>query len=189
MIHRISALLMASTLLLGGCSSLISATRDEPIKEDKTTRTLGTYVDDQLIETMTLVNFNKATEAVKNSNISVTSFNGIVLLVGEVPNEYAKKEAEQITAQLRKVRKVHNELQISGGASSLSQTSDIWLTLKSKTQLLVDENVVGGRIKVVTDKGTVYLMGLVTPQEADDAVGVVSNISGVERIVKIFEYI
>jgi len=189
MSSKLTTLLLASCLTISGCSSLISAVRDEPLKEDKTTRTLGTYVDDQLIETMTLVNLNKASEAVKTANISVTSFNGIVLLVGEVPNEYAKQETEQIVTQLRKVRKVHNELQISGGASGLSQTSDIWLTLKSKTQLLVDENVVGGRIKVVTDKGTVYLMGLVTPQEADDAVGVVSGVSGVERIVKIFEYI
>ncbi len=181
--------LLAATLALGGCANMVSVSREQPIREDHSSRTVGTFIDDELIETTALVNFNKGSEAVKTANIGVTSFNGIVLLTGEVPNTYAKQEAEDIVRQLRKVRKIHNELKISGGASALSFTRDVWLTLKSKSQLIVDENVAGGRVKVVTDKGTVYLMGLVSKAQADKAVKVVSGIGGVERIVKIFEYI
>ena len=80
-------------------------------------------------------------------------------------------------------------MNISGSSSTLKGANDVWLTLKTKSQLLVDEGVPGHRIKVVTENGTVYLMGLVTQSEADAAVNIVSGLGGVEKIVKIFEYI
>ena len=92
-------------------------------------------------------------------------------------------------SNIRKVRKIHNEIQISGISSALARTNDTWITTKVKAQLLTNESINGSRIKVVTDSSTVYLMGLVSTQEADTAVNITRNISGVEKIVKVFEYV
>ncbi|SIT09300.1 BON domain-containing protein [Neptunomonas antarctica] len=183
----ITAACMLGTL--AGCSNLISASREEPIREDQGSRTIGAYVEDEVIENKTLVNLNKGSETVKNSHISVTSYNGILLLTGQVPNESAKQEAEQITMQTRKVRKIHNELEISGPTSSIVRGNDAYLTSRIKLQLLTDETVEGSRIKVVTENSSTYLMGLVTEKEADRAVNIIRTIPGVQRIVKVFEYI
>lgn len=183
----ITALICA--LPLTGCSNLISAGREEPIQEDYGSRTVGSYVDDEVIETKANVNLLEVREQLQGASVGVTSFNGIVLLTGQAPSEEVHSFAEQVVASVRKVRRVHNEMNISGSSSTLKGANDVWLTLKTKSQLLVDEGVPGHRIKVVTENSTVYLMGLVTQSEADAAVNIVSGLGGVEKIVKIFEYI
>lgn len=177
------------SLLISGCSDLISAGREQPIQEDPGNRTVGSYIDDEVVETLSMVNLNKGSELMKASNISVTSYNGIVLLTGQAPSEEARIEAEQIVSQVRKVRKIHNEIKISGISSALARTNDTWVTTKVKAELLTKETIDGSRVKVVTDGGVVYLMGLVSPHEAETAIEIVRNISGVEKIVKVFEYV
>ncbi|WP_372741561.1 BON domain-containing protein [Neptunomonas sp.] len=174
---------------LSGCSNLISATREEPIRDDQGSRTLGAYIEDEVIENKTLVNINKGSAVVKDSHISATSYNGILLLTGQVPNESAKQEAEQIAMQTRKVRKIHNELEISGPTSSIVRANDAYLTSRIKLQLIADKTIDGTRIKVVTENSSTYLMGLVTEKEANRAVNIIRTIPGVQRIVKVFEYI
>jgi osmotically-inducible protein OsmY len=181
--------LLIGSLMLSGCANLISAGREEPIQEDHGNRTVGSYVDDELIETKAQVNLLEARNALQGASIGVTSFNGLVLLTGQAPSEEVRQTAEQIVSQVRKVRRIHNEVSISGTTSALATANDAWITSKAKAQLLINEAVPGHRIKVVTEAGTVYLMGLVTQSEADAAVAVVSNLGGVQRIVKIFEYI
>ncbi|PIE25422.1 MAG: phospholipid-binding protein [Neptuniibacter caesariensis] len=183
----IAGLIMS--VVISGCSDVISAGRKQPIQEDPGQRTVGSYIDDEVIETLSLVNLNKGSELMKASNISVTSYNGVVLLTGQAPNEAARHEAEQIVSQVRKVRKIHNEIKISGISSAIARTNDTWLTTKVKSELLLNNTVDGTRIKVVTDSSTVYLMGLVSQQEAARAIEVVRNIAGVEKIVKVFEYV
>ena len=192
MINTKSLLLITGisfSVLLSGCSDVISAGRQEPIKEDPGHRTVGSYIDDEVVETLSMVNLAKGSEQMEASNVSVTSYNGVVLLTGQAPSEAARSEAEQIVSQVRKVRKIHNEIKISGVSSAIARTNDTWLTTKVKAQLLTDESVDGARIKVVTDSSTVYLMGLVNTQEADTAVSIVRGIPGVEKIVKVFEYV
>jgi len=192
MINTKSLLLITGisfSVLLTGCSDVISAGRQDPIKEDPGHRTVGSYIDDEVVETLAMVNLAKGSEQMKASNVSVTSYNGVVLLTGQAPSESARSEAEQIVSQVRKVRKIHNEIKISGISSAIARTNDTWLTTKVKAQLLTDESVDGARIKVVTDSSTVYLMGLVNTQEADTAVSIVRGIPGVEKIVKVFEYV
>jgi osmotically-inducible protein OsmY len=192
MINSKTLLLITSlglSLAISGCSDLISAGHEQPIQEDPGNRTYGSYIDDEVVETLSMVNLNKGSENMGASNISVTSFNGIVLLTGQAPNEMARQEAEQIVSQVRKVKKIHNEIKISGISSTLARTNDTWLTTKVKAELLTNEAVEGSRIKVVTDSSTVYLMGLVSPQESDIAINIVRGIPGVEKIVKVFEYV
>ena len=190
-VNRLS--LMALTLCLGisGCSSVITASRDTPIEDDRGTRTFGSKIDDSLIKTKVEVNVAKAATDLSNgaSRIGVTSFNGVVLLVGQTPREDLKAQAEQAASTVQRVKKVHNELQVMEPITLLAISNDSLLTTKIKAQMLTDSNIPGSRIKVITENGIVYLMGLVTQQEANLASNAVQGVSGVQKIVKVFEYI
>lgn len=189
-INRLSLLALTLCLGLSGCSSVLTATRDEPINDDRGTRTLGSKIDDSLIDTKVAVNVAKADPGLENgSHIVVTSYNGIVLLAGQTPREDLKAKAEQAAAAVQRVKKVNNELQVIEPSSLAARTSDNWLTTKIKTQMLADNNIPGSRIKVVTENGIVYLLGLVTRDEANRATNLVQGVSGVQKIVKLFEYI
>lgn len=184
--------LMALTLCLsiGGCTSVLTASREKPIEDDRGTRTIGSKIDDSLIETKVGVNVAKASPDLdKGSHIVVSSYNGVVLLAGQTPRAELKSLAEQAAGQVQRVKKVHNELQVMQPSSILARNNDAWLTTKIKAQMLADANVPGSRIKVITENGIVYLLGLLTQQEATRATSVVQNVSGVQKIVKLFEYI
>ncbi|MGF6394153.1 BON domain-containing protein [Pseudomonas plecoglossicida] len=184
--------LMALTLCLSvtGCGSVLTSTRNSPIEDDRGTRTIGSKIDDSLIETKAEVNIAKANPDLdKSSHIVVSSFNGIVLLAGQTPRADLKSLAEQTASQVQRVKKVHNELQVMPPSSILARNNDAWLTTKIKTQMLTDNSVPSSRIKVITENGIVYMLGLVTQQEANSATAVVQSVSGVQKIVKLFEYI
>lgn len=184
--------LLALTLCLGisGCTSVVNASRESPIQDDRGTRTFGSKIDDSLIETKVGVNVAKANPDLDTqSHIVVTSFNGVVLLAGQTPRADLKAQAEQAAAAVQRVKTVHNELQIMQPSSLLARNNDAWLTTKIKTQMLTDASIPGSRIKVVTENGIVYLLGLLTKQEAAQATNLVQGVSGVQKIVKLFEYI
>ncbi|WP_444910290.1 BON domain-containing protein [Microbulbifer sp. TRSA005] len=180
---------LAATALLGGCSTVMEATHDGPIQQDPGKRSLGTYIDDERIETIVTVNINKAHPDLKTSNIDVTSFNGVVLLTGQVPDQKLRLLAGRTASQVQNVRQVYNETQVRGKVTFLASTSDTWLTTKVKTNLLAHKEIDGARIKVVTENGVVYLMGLLTPAEAERAADLTRSIGGVQKVVKAVEYI
>jgi osmotically-inducible protein OsmY len=188
--NRLSLLALTLCLSISGCSSFLTATRDKPIEDDRGTRTFGSKIDDSLIETKVAVNVAKANPDLdEGSHIIVTSFNGIVLLAGQTPRAELKSLAEQAAGSVQRVKKVNNELQVMPPSSILARNNDAWLTTKIKTQMLTDNTIPGSRIKVVTENGIVYLLGLVTQQEATRATNLVQGVSGVQKIVKLFEYI
>lgn len=189
-LNRLSLLTLTLCLSISGCSSFLTATRDKPIEDDRGTRTFGSKIDDSLIETKVAVNVAKANPDLdEGSHIIVTSFNGIVLLAGQTPRAELKSLAEQAAGSVQRVKKVNNELQVMPPSSILARNNDAWLTTKIKTQMLTDNTIPGSRIKVVTENGIVYLLGLVTQQEATRATNLVQGVSGVQKIVKLFEYI
>ncbi|MBA1202472.1 BON domain-containing protein [Pseudomonas capeferrum] len=184
--------LMALTLCLSitGCSSVLTSARDNSIEDDRGTRTIGSKIDDSLIETKVSVNISKANADLdKSSHIVVSSYNGIVLLAGQTPRAELKSLAEQTASKVQRVKKVHNELQVMQPSPLLARNNDAWLTTKIKSQMLTDANVPGSRIKVITENGIVYLLGLLTQEEANRATSLVQGVSGVQKIVKLFEYI
>ncbi|WP_397451446.1 BON domain-containing protein [Pseudomonas sp. NA-150] len=188
--NRLSLLALTLCLGLSGCSSVLTATRDTPIEDDRGTRTFGSKIDDSLIETKVAVNVAKANPDLdEGSHIIVTSFNGVVLLAGQTPRPELKSMAEQAAGTVQRVKKVNNELQVMPPSSILARNNDAWLTTKIKTQMLTDNTIPGSRIKVVTENGIVYMLGLVTQQEASRATNLVQGVSGVQKIVKLFEYI
>ncbi|MCD8512118.1 MAG: BON domain-containing protein [Nitrincola sp.] len=186
---KLSLLLLLTVFTITGCSTIVSSTRETPIEENEGRRTIGNFIEDNSIEFKAKVNINKGSPALSQSNVSVNAFNGQVLLTGQVPDQRTKDEASQVVSTLREVRKIHNELEIAGPTSLMIRANDTYLGGRVKAQLLADNRTHGMRIKVVTENGTVYLMGLVTRQEGEVAVEVVRNIVGVNRIVKVFEYI
>jgi osmotically-inducible protein OsmY len=188
--NRLALVALTLALSVTGCSSVLTAARDKPIDDDRGTRTLGSKIDDSLIETKVSVNIAKANiDLDKNSHVVVTSYNGVVLLAGQTPRADLKTLAEQAASEVQRVKKVHNEIQVLASSSLLARNNDAWLTTKIKTQMLTDSAIPGSRIKVVTENGIVYLLGLLTQAEATRATNLVQGVSGVQKIVKLFEYI
>ena len=180
---------LAITTALAGCTTVLEATHDGPIEPDPGERSFGTYLDDGKIDRVTTVNINKADPELKASNINVNVFNGVVLLTGQVPNNDLRLLAGRTSRQVPNVRQVYNEIQVRGNVSFLASSSDTWLTTKVKSNLLANSQIDGGRIKVITENGVVYLMGLLTHAEAERAAGVTRSIGGVQKVVKAVEYI
>ncbi|MCG4451942.1 BON domain-containing protein [Pseudomonas sp. MMS21-TM103] len=162
------------SLLLAGCGS----------------RSIGNKIDDQFIAPQVSANISRAHADLTEptSHIVVTSYNGVVLLAGQTPRSELKSTAEQVARRVQNVTKVHNELQVLQPTSLLARSNDTLLTTKIKAQMVTDATVPGSRIKVITENGIVYLLGLVSRQEASRATSLVQGTSGVQKIVKLFQY-
>lgn len=188
---HLTAAVLATTLLTGCIPLLVGGTAvGVSVAHDR--RTTGTVVDDQTIELKLYDALNQ--QLPPGNHINTTSYNGAVLLTGEVVSEAVRQQAEQIARNLGepRVREVYNELAV-GPPSSLSvQSNDALITSKVKTALVQITNIPGfdpSRVKVVTDRGVVHLMGLVKRQEADAAADKASQVGGVNQVVTLFEYI
>ena len=150
-------------------------------------RSTGTFIDDEIIEFKVLDAISKQADLWEQSHLNATSFNNIVLLTGETPSDAFKTRIAQAAASVPKVRSVHDEVAIAAPSSVLARSSDTWVTSKVKTALLTEMELGGTRVKVVTEKGTVYLMGLLNNEEADQATDLARRVGGVERVVRLFE--
>ncbi len=181
--------IVLTAVLITGCTSAIHAVTKEPMQPDPSTTTIGTDVDDWQMATLIGVNIKKADPQLERSHINVHTHNRIVLLTGEVPSAELRTLAGDTARRYRDVRQVYNELAIQGSTSFLARTSDSWITTKLKSMLLANRDVKGTRVKVVTENGVVYLMGLVTRREADTISNIASNTRGVHKVVRVFEYI
>ncbi len=151
-------------------------------------RTTGTIVEDHAIEYRVTRAMQDNPELKEESRIKAVSYNTNVLLIGQVPNEQRSAEIEEVVANLEKVNNVYNELEVGEKKALYSGPSDSWITTKAKAQAFSGTDVDPLRIKVITENGTVYLMGIVTREEADIATENVRKISGVQRVVRAFEY-
>lgn len=146
-----------------------------------------TEQDKQIIERIEY-KLNSSAAISNNTHIVVTSFYNIVLLAGTTPDQALKDEVYSITKTVPGIRKIYNELEISGSAPPFSSVSDSVIATKIKTQLIADEALNSSQIQVVTVNGNVYLMGKVTQRQADIATNIVQHVSGVQKVVKAFEY-
>jgi osmotically-inducible protein OsmY len=124
----------------------------------------------------------------ENSHIEVTCFNQIVLLTGEAATAQARQEAEDIVRSVPEIKRIYNQITIKRPVSSIIRASDSWITTKVKTEMLATKGLKSGTIKVVTENGTVYLMGTVNREQAETAVDIARQVQGVQRVMKIFQY-
>lgn len=183
----IGLLIVAALPLLGGCvvAALGGATAGGLlVSEDR--RTIGTMTEDQGIELRTS---SRLDDKLRSSHINVTSYNRLALLSGEVPNAGARDEAERIARGVDNVRGVFNELQVSGNSSLTVRSNDSYLTSKVKARFLDGQKFSPLHVKVVTENSVVFLMGLVRRAEADAATEVARTTGGVQKVVRLFEYL
>jgi osmotically-inducible protein OsmY len=183
---RLAALLLLiPVVLLTGCPAVLFGGGVAAIGAIEDRRTSGTMFDDDGIETQ--VRRALRERYGDNTHVNVTSFNRSVLLTGEVPDEARRAEIEKIAQGIANVRGVTNDLQIGVPSSLGARTNDSLITTKVKGRLLDSNKVNPLHVKVVTEAGVVYLMGIVTEQEATDAVDVARTTGGVIKVVRIFE--
>jgi osmotically-inducible protein OsmY len=179
---------LAALTVLQGCEAVVvgaAVGAGAVMAADR--RTTGIYVEDQNIE---LKATNRINERFRDQvNVSATSFNRIVLLTGEAPTEMLKEEIGKMARDVDNVRDIVNDIQIAGPSSYGSRSNDSYITSKVKARLVDAKVVQANYVKVVTENGVVYLMGILTHKEADEAVEIASTTSGVRKVVKVFEYL
>jgi osmotically-inducible protein OsmY len=165
-------------MMVGGAVMGAVATADR--------RTLGAQTEDKSITVKAELRVPKI--AGPDAHVNIASFNRKVLLTGEVRDEAAKATVEREVRSIEGVQSLANELEVSGPSSYTARSSDALITTKVKASLVDMKTISAGSFKVVTERGTVYLMGRVTEREGQVAADVTRGVSGVQKVVKIFEY-
>ncbi|HZQ61122.1 MAG TPA: BON domain-containing protein [Casimicrobiaceae bacterium] len=166
-------------LVLGGAvagGALVAADR----------RSAGAQLDDEAIE-LKIANNVRANHP--SAHVNVTSYNGVVLLTGEVPDQAARDGVANIARSTDRVRSVQNDLVVGPPSSLGDRSNDTLITSKVKARFVEANEFPANNVKVVTERGVVYLMGIVSRQEADAAARLAANTSGVVRVVRLFEYV
>jgi osmotically-inducible protein OsmY len=181
----VGALAIASLASLQGCIALVGAGAVAGGLSLNDRRTGGTQIEDQAIE---LKSGGRLREAIgEKGHINVTSYNRIVLLSGEVPSDADKAAAEKAVAGIEGVSNVVNELEVGANSTISTRSSDTVITTRVKSALIDAKDVQSSAIKVVTDRGNVYLMGRVTEREATRAAEIARAQPSVLKVVRVFE--
>ncbi|MDP5150554.1 BON domain-containing protein [Rheinheimera baltica] len=182
-------LLCACTLLalLQGCAAAVVAGGATAMTAANDRRTLGAQIDDKnvVLKAQRALADNPTTA--EGSNINVTSYNGVILLTGQTTSEQTRQQAQVVLSGIDGVRDVQNQIRLGNNTAMTTRTRDGWISTKVKSQLLADEQVSGLNIKVVTENAEVFLLGIVTAQEAAKAVDIARHVDGVSRVIKAFE--
>lgn len=182
----------AVSVTLSGCGAVIVGGTATAAGVVHDRRTAGTVVEDQAIELKAHEALDSEPQRLAGAHVNVTSYNNIVLLSGEVPDPQTRQWVEERVRQVEKVRQVHNELVVAPSSSLASRSNDSWITTKVKTSLIQISGLPDfdpTRVKVVTERGSVYLMGLVSQAEGEAAASVARQVSGVQQVVTLFEYL
>lgn len=180
--------LFSFVILLQGCAAVAVTGFATGASVASDTRTTGTVIEDQAIELKAKQTFYFDKEFNAKTHINVTSYNTIVLLTGEAPTERLRNQASELVSGIEKVSHIHNEITLAAPSSLMSRSSDSLITSKVKTRLLTDKTVPGINIKVVTEKGVVFLMGLLDRATAERATEITRQTGGVQKVVKLFQY-
>ncbi|WP_246210677.1 BON domain-containing protein [Vogesella oryzae] len=184
--QRVTALLLATVAAanLSACFPLVAGGVAGGALVATDRRTSGAYVEDQGIEL-------KAAQVLRErfaaANVSVTSYNRAVLLTGEVADDAQRSAVELQLRGMPNVRRVYNHLVVAPNATLPQRNGDIWLTTKVRTRLLEGNGYPPNAVKVVSERGVVYLLGLLTPAEGEAAAQVAATTSGVQQVVTLFE--
>jgi osmotically-inducible protein OsmY len=201
--HGLLALLIATNLLYGCAPVVIGGAAAGTAVVATSRRSAGTLVDDEVIETKARLALRDNKELYSKVHVELTSYDGVVLLTGEAPTAEMRAKVEDIVRNVPELQnlvkqtpgggsRIHNEMIVAEPSSLTTRANDSLITAKVKTEILTITDIEGfngTRVKVVTDNGTVYLMGLVTHREADAVTEKARQVGGVQRVVKLFEYL
>ena len=185
------ALILISTLL-SGCAAVVvgGAATGVGVSVVHDRRTAGTVIDDQGIEFQVLKVLYGIEEVRVNTHINATSYNRVLLITGEAPTEALRERIINRLRQIPNIKKIQNQIIIAAPSALVSRSSDSLITSNVKISLLKLNAIQGfdpTRVKVVTENGIVYLLGLLKPNEVQPVIDLVSRVSGVQRVVKLFE--
>jgi osmotically-inducible protein OsmY len=182
-----TALAIAATqTLVSGCVALAvgAAAGTALVVADR--RSAGAQLDDETIELR--IQTDVSQRHGDRVHINATSYNGIVLLTGEVPDATVQQDIANLAKSVPRVRAVHNETVVAPPSSFTDRSNDSFTTTKVKSRLVEANQVPANLVKVVTERNVVYLMGILSRQEADAAANLAATTSGVARVVRVFEY-
>ncbi|MFO7551548.1 MAG: BON domain-containing protein [Haliea sp.] len=180
-------IILLGSVFASGCGSMLASVEANPIEDDPSRRTMAQRLEDESIEIKAVVNIHAADTGYDEAHIIAVSYNGFVLLAGQVDSEHLKTLAAAEVRKIHGVRRIYNELEVSPATGAMTRTRDAWITTKIKSWLLANVDTPGVRTKVVTENGVVYLMGLVSQAEARRIADVAASVTGVRRVVQLFE--
>lgn len=185
--RRTLILLAALVPALSGCFGAVAVGTGVGVLAFADRRSTETQVTDEGIE---LRSGSRISEKYgSNTHVNVTSYNRTVLLTGEVPDAAAKANIEKLVSEVQNVKAISNELQVAGASTLTARSNDTYITSKVKARFVDANKFAANHVKVVTEAGVVYLMGLVTQAEAAAAVDVARTTGGVQKVVRVFEII
>ena len=186
---RTALVLAAATLStqLSGCFPVLVGAVGMGAYATTDRRSFGAQADDKVIASRVASRIEDALS--DRAHVNVNTFNRKVLLTGEVPDEASRQKAEQIARSTENVQSVVADLEIGGMTPATARNNDAFITGKVKAELVSRKDIFANAYKVVTEKSIVYLMGRVTRQEGDRAAEIARSISGVAKVVKVFDYI
>jgi len=189
-----SALIVCAVGLTGvglaGCATIaVTAAAVTALDIAYDRRTTGEYIDDATMELTVRQRLVRDPNIRGRAHVSATAMNGVLLLTGETPDEATRDLVLAHTKNLAELRQVLDEMSIAGKSALGSRLNDSWITSKVKTRMYRETGLDANRVKVVTEYGQVYLMGLVTKDEGHRAAESARTVGGVQRVVKVFEYL
>jgi osmotically-inducible protein OsmY len=186
---KLSIALLFTITLLGGCVPVAfvagAAAGGAVIYDNRGTKTI-LQDDSTAYKAQGRINSDAALN--QQTHIAVTVFNHIMLLVGQAATADLRQHAYDLVSNLPNIKRIYNQITVEAPTSLAIRSNDAWITTKVKTKLLAEKGLHSSQIKVLTEKGTVYLMGLVTRSQGALAALVTSKVSGVQKVVTLFEY-
>ncbi|SNC59039.1 division/outer membrane stress-associated lipid-binding lipoprotein [Sodalis endosymbiont of Henestaris halophilus] len=188
-VHKSLILLCVAMILQGCVGAVIVGTAAVATKTATDPRTIGTQVDDCALEARVSNALAKDQQLKKEAHIVNTVYQGKILLTGQAPTHELAERAKQIAMLVNGATEVYNEIR-QGQLVSLRRTSmDIWITAKTRSQLLANAKVKSSNVKVTTENGEVFLLGMVNTAEGKAAAEVASKVNGVKRVITAFTYL
>lgn len=182
--------MLSACLMLQGCIGAVAVGSAAVATKSATDpRTVGTQVDDGTLEVRVSNALGKDTQLSKEARVSVTAYQGKVLLTGQTNNMELASRAKQIAMGVEGTTEVYNEIRKGAPISLGTASMDTWLTTKVRSQLLASDTVKSSNVKVTTENSEVFLLGLVTRREGTSAAEIVSKVSGVKHVTTAFGYL
>ena len=183
------AIVLSTTFFLQGCIIAALGGGAAAAKVGTDPRTAGTQVDDETLEFKVENAVEKDAQIKTEGRVNAVSYNGRVLLIGQVPNSGVKDTAADLAKGVEGVNDIYNELTVGPKISFAQISKDSWITTQVKSKMLVDGRVKATDVKVISENGEVFLLGTVTHAQADAAADIASKISGVQKVIKVFKYL
>lgn len=181
---------LSSALLLQGCiAGVVVGSAAVATKTATDPRSVGTQVDDGTLEARVESALSKDQQLKKDARVVATAYQGKVLLTGQSPNADLTARAKRIAMGVEGTTEVYNEIRQGTPVSLSTASSDTWITTKVRSQLLTSDTVKSSNVKVTTENGEVFLLGLVTQQEGQSAAQIASQVSGVKHVTTAFTYV